>query len=298
MRRVGLPFGDIVAAADRVAGGDYGTRVVERGPPFLRVVARAFNGMTARLQEQDRQRRDLLADIAHELRTPLAVVQGRLEGVLDGVYPRDDDADWRGARRDADAGAAGRGSRHARARGARRDGAAARSRRTSSLLIYDAVRALEPEARARGRSASTSHVPADLELVDVDPLRHREVVMNLLANAIRHSQPRRERHGHRGGTTAGRSWSRAGQRPGHSPAEICGDLRSLPQRPAVAGLGSGARDRASSRRGARRDDCRGERRRIGHDVHGDAAAHPDGAVLNCADRNQTPARRRPASAGV
>src|SRR4030095_5060918 len=39
---------------------------------------------------QDRQRRHLLADIAHELRTPLSVIEGRLEGLLDGVYTRDD----------------------------------------------------------------------------------------------------------------------------------------------------------------------------------------------------------------
>ena len=90
MRRVGLPMGDVVSATDRVAAGDFSARVAERGPPFLRGVARAFNSMTARLQEQDRQRRDLMADIAHELRTPLAVVQGRIEGLLDGVYPRDD----------------------------------------------------------------------------------------------------------------------------------------------------------------------------------------------------------------
>ena len=90
MRRVGWPLGDIVAGADRVAGGDYTVRVSEAGPPSLRSVARAFNSMTARLQSQDEQRRHLMADVAHELRTPLTIVQGRLEGLLDGVYPRDD----------------------------------------------------------------------------------------------------------------------------------------------------------------------------------------------------------------
>src|SRR5205085_1860769 len=55
-----------------------------------RSVARAFNAMTSRLQSQDLQRRHLMADIAHELRTPLTVIQGRLEGLLDGIYPRDD----------------------------------------------------------------------------------------------------------------------------------------------------------------------------------------------------------------
>src|SRR5438128_608877 len=67
MRRVGLPISDVVAAADRVASGDYAVRLAEHGPPSLRSVARAFNSMTTQLQRQDEQRRHLMADIAHEL---------------------------------------------------------------------------------------------------------------------------------------------------------------------------------------------------------------------------------------
>ena len=185
MRRVGLPFGEIVGAADRVADGDYSTRVVERGPPFLRVVSRAFNGMTTRLQEQDRQRRDLLADIAHELRTPLAVVQGRLEGVLDGVYPRDDEQIGEVleetrmlARLVEDLGTLAHAERGVM--GLKKEPT------DVSLLAYDAVRALEPESRARGVRVDVE-AEADLGLVEVDPLRLREVVINLVANAILHS---------------------------------------------------------------------------------------------------------------
>jgi signal transduction histidine kinase len=186
MRRVGLPFGDIVAAADRVAGGDYSTRVQERGPPYLRVVSRAFNGMTATLQAQDRQRRDLLADIAHELRTPLAVLQGRLEGVLDGVYPRDDEqidevldevrmlarlVDDLGTLAHAERGVMG----------------LKREPTDVALLISDAVKALEPESRARGVHVGVD-ADAELELIEVDPLRVREVIINLVGNAILHSR--------------------------------------------------------------------------------------------------------------
>ncbi len=77
-------------AADLVAEGDYGVRVQEYGPPPMRALAHSFNTMTLRLQNADRLRRDLMADVAHELRTPLSVLQGRLEGLLDGVYARDD----------------------------------------------------------------------------------------------------------------------------------------------------------------------------------------------------------------
>ncbi|HEY3884167.1 MAG TPA: histidine kinase dimerization/phospho-acceptor domain-containing protein, partial [Vicinamibacterales bacterium] len=88
--RVGSPVGDIVDAAERVADGDFSARIDSRGPGPIRTVGRAFNTMTERLAAHDRQRRELMAEIAHELRTPLTVIQGKLEGLLDGLYPRDD----------------------------------------------------------------------------------------------------------------------------------------------------------------------------------------------------------------
>src|SRR5207244_11816717 len=67
MRRVGGPLGDVVEAANRLAGGDYAARVPAHGPPSLRTVGHAFNSMAARLESQDRLRRPLMADIAHDL---------------------------------------------------------------------------------------------------------------------------------------------------------------------------------------------------------------------------------------
>jgi signal transduction histidine kinase len=185
MRRIGLPMGDVVSAADRVASGDFSARVSERGPPFLRAVSRAFNSMTTRLSEQDRQRRDLMADIAHELRTPLAVVQGRLEGLLDGVYPRDDahlaevlEETQLLARLVEDLGTLAHSER----------GTLGLQKEPTDLgvLLGEAARALASEAAAQGVTVQVEEA-ADLPLVDVDPLRIREVVTNLVANAIRHS---------------------------------------------------------------------------------------------------------------
>jgi signal transduction histidine kinase len=46
--------------------------------------------MVERLQANDRQRRNMLADVSHELRTPITVIQGNVEGILDGMYPADE----------------------------------------------------------------------------------------------------------------------------------------------------------------------------------------------------------------
>src|SRR5438046_8348229 len=67
MRRVAMPLGGVMDAADRVAAGNYDVRVVEHGPPSIRALARAFNTITARLQDSDRLRRDVMGDIAHHL---------------------------------------------------------------------------------------------------------------------------------------------------------------------------------------------------------------------------------------
>ncbi|MCP4358641.1 MAG: HAMP domain-containing histidine kinase [Chloroflexi bacterium] len=84
---IASPLSDVMNAADKVAAGDLTTRVPERRRrnQFARL-ARSFNNMTAELQRADEQRRNLTADVAHELRTPLHIIQGNLEGVLDGVY--------------------------------------------------------------------------------------------------------------------------------------------------------------------------------------------------------------------
>ena len=85
-RRLLVPLSDLVNAADAVAGGDLSVRVEETGRGSVGRLVHSFNHMTAELELADRRRRNLTADVAHELRTPLHVIQGTLEGVLDGVY--------------------------------------------------------------------------------------------------------------------------------------------------------------------------------------------------------------------
>jgi signal transduction histidine kinase len=85
-RRITSPLNQTMKAADALAEGDLSVRVSEGGGGEFRRLARSFNHMAQSLEVADRQRRELLADVAHELRTPLTVIQGNLEGLRDGVY--------------------------------------------------------------------------------------------------------------------------------------------------------------------------------------------------------------------
>jgi two-component system OmpR family sensor kinase/two-component system sensor histidine kinase BaeS len=85
-RGVTAPLADVMAAADAVAEGDLSVRVPTYGSGEFGRLARSFNRMTEELERAARQRRNLTADVAHELRTPVHIIQGKLEGVLDGVY--------------------------------------------------------------------------------------------------------------------------------------------------------------------------------------------------------------------
>jgi two-component system OmpR family sensor kinase/two-component system sensor histidine kinase BaeS len=75
-----------MAAVDAVAAGDLSVRVPVHGHGDFDRLADAFNHMIEELETADRQRRNLTADVAHELRTPLQIIQGNLEGILDNVY--------------------------------------------------------------------------------------------------------------------------------------------------------------------------------------------------------------------
>lgn len=138
----------------------------------------AFRRVSGAFAEQDRLRRQLMADVAHELRTPLAILQGRIEGLLDGVYPRDDDQveelleqTRHLSRLVEDLGTLARAD------------AGALELRKEPVDLGDLVREL---AASLPRPVTVT-VPATLPAVDVDPVRVRQVLLNLLANAIRHT---------------------------------------------------------------------------------------------------------------
>lgn len=88
-RRILSPVQRLNAAARRLGQGDLSQRVPAAGPRELQDLSRTFNTMAENLQAAEQQRRSLVADVAHELRTPLSNLQGYLEAVQDGLLEAD-----------------------------------------------------------------------------------------------------------------------------------------------------------------------------------------------------------------
>jgi signal transduction histidine kinase len=85
------PIRAMAEGAKRIAAGHYEVRVPEVGADELAVLGKAFNEMAASLQTAERRRRELVSDVAHEFRTPLATVEGYVEAMSDGTLPRNDE---------------------------------------------------------------------------------------------------------------------------------------------------------------------------------------------------------------
>jgi two-component system, OmpR family, sensor histidine kinase BaeS len=185
VRRVVTPLSGLIAAAGRVEAGDYAARVAVKGSPELRSVARAFNAMTATLRENEQRRRSFLADVTHELRTPLAVIRGQAEAIADGVYPGD-------AEHLAPIIEAARVlevlTEDLRTLALTEAGALALAREHVDMaaLAHDAVAAFQTRAEAAGVTL-TAEAAEDVPPADADPARIRAVLGNLLANALRHT---------------------------------------------------------------------------------------------------------------
>lgn len=189
IRRMAGPLADIVSAADRIAHRDYRVRVTEPrfGPAWLGDTARAFNAMARELDAQDQARRHLIADIAHELRTPLAVLQGKLEGLIDGVYPRDTER-LQGLLDDTHVFA--RIVEDLRTLSTAEGGALALSKEPTDIvaLAHDVASSLATRADGAGVTIGVRTEPdVEIEPIAIDPLRIRAVLTNLVANALRHT---------------------------------------------------------------------------------------------------------------
>jgi two-component system sensor histidine kinase BaeS len=186
-RRSARTLDTLVDATARVEAGDYTTRVdvPDRGMRPVRQLARGFNTMVERLQRDEDQRRTLLNDVSHELRTPLSVIAGNLEAMIDGVHPADETHlsaildETRVMERLIDdlrtvaLSEAGTLRLH-------------REPTDPDVLIDEVVRSFQGTAGTASVTV-TADVPADLPIVDIDPVRIREVLSNLVANAVRHT---------------------------------------------------------------------------------------------------------------
>jgi len=186
-RRVAFSLDELSEAADRVEHGDYTTRVTVplTGPRPMRDLARSFNEMVTRLEADEAQRRRLLADVSHELRTPLTVVQGNIEAMLDGVHAADE------AHLAAileETRVLGRLVDDLRTVALSESGSLPLHREPTDLAIVatDAVGGFRSAAQAAGVALDTE-IAEDIPLLEVDPVRVREVISNLVANALRHT---------------------------------------------------------------------------------------------------------------
>ena len=91
LRRTLRPVRVLATAARHLGEGDLSQRVPEGGYDELGLLSNTFNTMAEGLEKAEKQRRNLMADVAHELRTPIFNIQGRLEAIADGVFEPDAD---------------------------------------------------------------------------------------------------------------------------------------------------------------------------------------------------------------
>jgi two-component system, OmpR family, sensor histidine kinase BaeS len=179
--------GALMDAADHVAAGRYETRVGEVPSPQLRRLAASFDQMTERLETNERRRRELLADVAHELRTPLQAIRGSVEGMLDGLYPTDDvhlrpvlERTELMARllddlRTLSMAEAGVLELH-------------REPVLPRAIAEDGAKAFRESADRRGVTIDVLVGQDAPTSVDADPERLDEILANLMTNAIRHAR--------------------------------------------------------------------------------------------------------------
>ena len=178
------PLASIADAAERLADGDAGVRVTVAGPGPVRRLAASFNAMAERLDRSRADRQALLADVTHELRTPLQVIGGNVEAMLDGIHRRDD---AHLAALLAETAVMNRLLDDLRTLSLAEAGALPLHREDVDIrrLLADVVAGHGAAAEEAGVELVAG--PGTPIVMEVDPVRIREVVANLVVNAIRHT---------------------------------------------------------------------------------------------------------------
>ncbi len=186
-RGFAAPISRLMNAADAVAEGDLTVRVPTNGRGDFNQLALSFNRMVEEIELSDQRRRNLTADVAHELRTPLQIIQGNLEGILDGVYRAD--TDHIGATLD-ETRLLARLVEDLRVLSQAEAGQLPIEREPVDLvdLLADVVTSFSGQAELAGITVSSEITGEPSELtVMADYGRLSQVLNNLVANALRHT---------------------------------------------------------------------------------------------------------------
>jgi len=186
-RRLNAPLQRLAVAARAVAAGDLDQQVEAGGSVEVAQVSQAFNEMTAALKAAEALRQNMVADVAHELRTPLSVLQGNLWAILNDAYPLEKaeisrlyDETRILSRLVQDLGElalADAGQLHLNLRPT-----------DVAQVIRRTVDNFALAADAEDVSL-IAQLPDDLMPVQADPDRVAQVLRNLLVNALRHTPP-------------------------------------------------------------------------------------------------------------
>ncbi len=184
-RRIVRPVQAMTAASRRIAAGGYDERVRVAGEDELADLAASFNQMAETLARTEERRRQLIGDVAHELRTPLSSLQSVMEGLQDGVLP-------------ADAGTFGNVQRevtrlqrlvHDLEELSRAEAGQLPLERVAvgpAAVVEAAAARLRPQFEDKG-VALRLELPADLPAIWADPARLTQVMLNLLGNALQYT---------------------------------------------------------------------------------------------------------------
>jgi two-component system OmpR family sensor kinase len=179
------PIKALTSGARNITGGNLGYRVKVSSGDEIGELTQTFNTMASRLEASEQTRKQLLADIAHELKTPLTVIGGTVDGIMDGVFNPDREhlgtikeqttmltrliADLR------DISLAETGQLKLE-----------KSRCDISELVSQSVMQFEKSASEKGIHLQVDTSSSLPELL-IDPSRIKQVINNLLTNAIRHT---------------------------------------------------------------------------------------------------------------
>jgi signal transduction histidine kinase len=182
--QLSAPLRRLIHATERIAQGDLAHRVAVRTRDEIGRLAHSLNRMAEALERSEKARRNLLADVAHELRTPLTVIRGNLEAMLDGVFPLSPEGVAPVYEETLHLGELVEDLRTLTLAEAGHL-PLARVKADLGELVRAAAEAVRPTAAEEGVTIAVETEP-NLH-ADVDPRRIRQVLGNLLSNALRYS---------------------------------------------------------------------------------------------------------------